>query len=672
MIEAWLEKAVSVIWNYPVVGLCLVTGLFFTVRMAFIQIRCFTHALALLTGKYDNDQEPGELTHFQALSAALSGTVGLGNIAGVAIAIAMGGPGAIFWMWVAAFLGMATKYAECGLATIYREKCPITGRYAGGPMMYITKGLGPKWKPLALFFAACTSIGAFGFADMFQANQVAAAMTRYYSVPDWITGIILALLVALTIVGGIKRIGTVAEKIVPLMCFLYMFAAMFICFTNIDLIPQAFSIIFSDAFTGNAAAGGVIGTVIITGVRRAIFSNEAGLGSAPMAHSTVKTNHPIREGIVASLEPFFDTIIVCTATAIVIVVTGRFGAEAYEEIPIAHVTQADPSEYIMGGGWEIASEGIPVPKEQLRSYLEGDTVLAFLAATTSVDTAEGEEEPAGSAITPQFALTAKSKKAILQKNLKDQGIKRADGIRFSSFYEGTGRSVELLDSTGATLGRFDLNGTPQILYKKNSATGNDEPYLSITAEGIPGDWSTQVITFGPAYLKQLEIGTPGVESVSLRFMSTAETKRWVVDRIQTVKQLSGIELTSVAFDKNLGSWGGLLLTIAVFFFCYSTMITWSYYGEITAKFIFGETIVLPYKIAFIFCAFLGCIINLPIVLNFSDLMCGLMVIPNTIAILLLSPVVIRETKEYFIKLHRGDFKTDPKKASTNDLLNDSD
>ena len=328
MIQSFIDTAVGFVWNYPVIILCLCTGLYFTFGpLKLVQFRFLKHAFHLLKGDYDDPNEKGHITHFQALSAALSGTIGLGNIAGVAIAISLGGPGAVLWMWIVGVLGMATKFVECTLGTHFRHESPHDGKTFGGPMYYIEKGLGSKWKFLGIFFAICAVLGSFGAGGMFQANQTASALTTFYGIEAWQTGLVIAGLVSLVIIGGIKRIGHVASRIVPSMCVIYVLGSLLICIMNIDKIPFVIQTIISDAFTGQAAAGGSIGAVILMGVRRAVFSNEAGLGSASIAHAAVKTNYPVREGIVASLGPLIDTIIVCTATACVIIMSGFYGTE---------------------------------------------------------------------------------------------------------------------------------------------------------------------------------------------------------------------------------------------------------------------------------------------------------------------------------------------------------
>jgi len=442
----FLTMITGFLWDYPVVFCCLGLSIFYTIKLKGIQFTGIGHAIQLVRGKYDEKNEEGTISHFQALFSALSATIGIGNMAGVAIAITMGGPGAVFWMWIAALFGMAVKFGECALGTLYREK-DSQGRFRGGPMYYITKGLGSKWKPLAGLFAVCSALGAFGVGGMFQANQAALALATSFHVPKFVTGIGLAILVAGVVLGGIKRIGKVASVIVPFMCVIYVVAALLICVMNMSALPSILGMIVSDAFTGAAVSGGALGTVISIGIRRAIFSNEAGLGSAPIAHAAVKTNYPIREGFVASVGPFIDTIIVCTATAMVVILSG--------------------------------------------------------------------------------------------------------------------------------------------LYQGNV--------------------------------------------------------------------LEGIALTGVAFDQFLPGFGSMVIPLSAFLFAFSTMITWCYYGETSATFLFGNKVINPYRWLFISMVFLGSILQLGLVLQLSDLLVALMVLPNAVALFLLSPVVVRETKTY-LKLLKSGFK----------------
>lgn len=311
----------------PFVLIWLIAGaIFFTVYFKFVNIRRFRLSIDVVRGKYSDPTEKGEVSHFQALTAALSGTVGLGNIAGVAIAISLGGPGATFWMIIAGILGMSSKFVECTLGVKYRH-IDENGVVHGGPMYYLSKGFKEKGfgglgKVLAAFFAIMCIGGSLGGGNMFQVNQ---AFRQFSNVAGggsgWVFGIVMAVLVALVIIGGIKSIARVTDKIVPLMVVVYVSAAIVILTVNFSEIPRCFALIFGGAFAPKAVAGGLVG-VLIQGFRRAAFSNEAGIGSASIAHSAVRTNNPASEGLVSLLEPFIDTVVICTMTALVIVITG--------------------------------------------------------------------------------------------------------------------------------------------------------------------------------------------------------------------------------------------------------------------------------------------------------------------------------------------------------------
>ena len=314
----------------PIVVVWLVLGaIFFTIRMKFINIRGFKHAISLVKGDYDDPNDKGEVSHFQALTTALSATVGLGNIAGVAIAIAVGGPGATFWMIIAGLLGMSSKFVECTLGVKYR-KVDENGEVSGGPMYYLRDGLakynaGGLGKVLAVLFAILCIGGSFGGGNMFQANQayeILGAQFPMMADNGPLFGVVLAILVGAVIIGGIKSIANVTDKIVPFMAVLYVGAALVVIFANFGQIGTVFALIFDGAFNSDAALGGVIG-VLIQGFRRAAFSNEAGVGSASIAHAAAKTSEPVSEGIVSLLEPLIDTVVICTMTALVIIITGH-------------------------------------------------------------------------------------------------------------------------------------------------------------------------------------------------------------------------------------------------------------------------------------------------------------------------------------------------------------
>jgi AGCS family alanine or glycine:cation symporter len=313
--------------SFPwIVGWLVVAATVFTVYFGLIQFRAFGHAISLVKGDYSDPNDAGEVSHFQALATALSGTVGLGNIAGVAVAVGIGGPGATFWMILAGLLGMASKFTECTLGVKYRNEYP-NGTVSGGPMYYLTKGFAERriggGKFLAVMFSIFCILGSLGGGNMFQANQAHAQLTNVFGeYPGWITGVIFAGIVFAVIVGGLKSIARVTEKVVPFMGIIYVGTALIIILMNYDKIGWAIGQIFAGAFTGLGVAGGLVGA-LIQGFRRAAFSNEAGVGSAAIAHSAVRTKEPITEGFVSLLEPLIDTVIVCTMTALVIIITGQ-------------------------------------------------------------------------------------------------------------------------------------------------------------------------------------------------------------------------------------------------------------------------------------------------------------------------------------------------------------
>ncbi len=316
----------GLVWGPYMLVLLVGTGIYFSFRTNFLQVRRFGFTMKETLMKIfekPEASEEGDITPFQALSTALAATIGTGNIAGVATAIALGGPGAIFWMWVSAFFGMMTKFAEVVLAIQYREKNE-EGSWVGGPMYYIEKGLGLKW--LAVIFSIFGALAAFGIGNMVQSNSVAAALDSTFNIPPWITGIALAVGAGAVILGGLKRIAAVTEKVVPFMAVFYMIGALIILILNISGIPNAFALIFANAFSPAAAAGGFAGAVVMQamrrGVARGVFSNEAGLGSAPIAHAAARTDHPVRQGLWGIFEVFADTIVICTLTALTILSTG--------------------------------------------------------------------------------------------------------------------------------------------------------------------------------------------------------------------------------------------------------------------------------------------------------------------------------------------------------------
>jgi alanine or glycine:cation symporter, AGCS family len=452
----WTDAA-----TIPLAVLWLALGaIYFTIYMGFINVRAFKHAILVTTGRYDDPAASGEVSHFQALAAALSATVGLGNIGGVAIAVSVGGPGATFWMIVAGLLGMSSKFAECTLGQQYRQIRP-DGRVMGGAMFYLSHGLADMGlkrlgSVLAVLFAILCIGASFGGGCAFQVNQSLNAVQQtlpFLADHRWVYGLLMAVLVGIVILGGIRRIARTAEKIVPLMCGIYVLACLYILLINAGHIPAACRDIISGAFSPQAAYGGAIG-VLIQGFRRAAFSNEAGVGSAAIAHSAAKTKYPVREGIVALLEPFIDTVIVCTMTALVIVITGAYS-------------------------------------------------------------------------NPDYA--------------------------------------------------------------------------------------------------------------------------------QFVETNNGAGLTSVAMREHI-SWFPIVLSVAVILFAYSTMISWSYYGERCWAYLFGDRSSTIYRLIFLCAVFLGSIVSSTNVLDLSDLMILGMAFPNILGVLLLAPRVKRELDEYWRQHKAGELK----------------
>ncbi|MFC3120489.1 alanine/glycine:cation symporter family protein [Agaribacter flavus] len=364
-------------------------GIFFTIYLKFPQIRYFKHAWRVVTGKYDKSDDPGDTTHFQALATALSGTVGTGNISGVALAIFLGGPAALFWMWATAFFGMTTKFVEVTLSHKYRDKTE-DGTMAGGPMYYMDKRLNMKW--LAVIFAIATVISSFGTGNLPQSNGIATSIEATFGFSPHIVGGVLAVLLGLVILGGIRRIAAVTSKIVPFMAVVYLLGAFAVIFANVENIGPSFWAVISEAFTGSAAVGGFLGATFAyafnRGVNRGLFSNEAGQGSAPIAHAAAKTKEPVSEGMVSILEPFIDTIIICTITGLVILSSGVWQQK--------HENIFDRSDMLFVKG-QYSEENLE-DKQNLFKYLneiDGSEVETFSGEITVVN---------GTAVSDGFTL----------------------------------------------------------------------------------------------------------------------------------------------------------------------------------------------------------------------------------------------------------------------------
>jgi AGCS family alanine or glycine:cation symporter len=535
-----------------VVILLLGVGIFLTVRLGFVQFRRLGHGFGVTSGRYDDPNEPGDVSHFQALTTALSATVGIGNIAGVAIAIHFGGPGALFWMWVTALLGMATKFSEVTLAQKYRvqqatgpdEAKRLIGTVSGGPMYYIERGLGPNWKWMGVFFAFILGITAFLTGNGVQANTVADVVGSEFGIAAWVSGLVTALIVALVILGGITRIGKVTGILAPAMAGVYVFGALLILIFNAGQVLPTIGLIFQEAFNPSAGVAGTgTGAFLITmmwGVRRGLFSNEAGQGSAPIAHSAAKTDEPVSEGVVALLEPFIDTIIICSMTALVILVTGSN-------------TATFPTPLTLGGG-------------DLSYIAERDA--------GAIDTGEPPQQ------------------IVVRNGIPQTGPNAArlawHEVPVERFYTGMTENEMLEEPFSGTI--FPREG-----------------------RAVADDGTEYTTLYGPA----VESGAP---------------------------------LTQRAFERGLaplGDWGGYIVLLSVLLFAISTAISWSYYGDRCANYLFGEKAILPYKIVFVLMHFVGAILALSVVWTLGDVFLGIVIIPNLIALVLLSGTVRNEMKSYF-------------------------
>ncbi len=536
-----LEKLV---WNtpeiMPVMVIALLSfGLFITLRLGFIQIRKFGHGLKVLSGRYEGANVLGDVSHFQALSTVLSATVGIGNIAGVALAIHFGGPGALFWMWVTAVFGMAVKYSECTLSTIYR-RTNADGSISGGPMYYIERGLGKRWKWLAICFATFAVICSFLTGNGVQANTVADSMQSAFGIPKVLTGLVTATAVGLVIIGGIKRIGLVAARLVPVMAILYVGGAIVILLLHHTELLSSLALIITSAFNPQAGAFGIgSGAFMMTfvwGIRRGLFSNEAGQGSAPIALAAAKTNEPVQVGVVALLGPFVDTLIICTMTGLVIITTGSWEAHHPAHLDLNH----------------------PEVTYVIDNESHRDVEYA-----------------------PGVPMT----------------LRVEDGVPVDGSFTYYGFDVDTIYTDAARLALF--KGSITILGGVAVAVDLDDNEFTHLHTGV------------------IQNGAP---------------------------------LTAAAFEVGLSPLfpgGQYLVTISVFLFAISTSISWSYYGERSIHYLFGDRSIFYYRLMYVTMHFAGAILTLGLVWTFGDIMLGLMTFPNLIGLFALSGVVYKATKKYF-------------------------
>ncbi|UCG34212.1 MAG: sodium:alanine symporter family protein [Phycisphaerales bacterium] len=593
-VEKFCEDLVGWIWSTPLFFLLLGAGLIFSIVTKFVQYRILSHGVACIRGHYDRPEDTGHISHFQALSAALSATIGLGNIAGVAVAVTLGGPGAVFWMWLVGLFGMTLKFVECSLAVMFRDVRDVPdpsapalteadaeertleypgepppepgarvrgrGEVRGGPMWYIQKalveplrargnGLWVLFRVLAVLFAAATVLNSFGSGNMFQGWNVSNVLEANFHLSKYVSAPLVAGLVALVIIGGIRRIGQVAARLVPFMCILYVLAALYIIVAHADEVTDMLALIIRSAFTPTAEAGAFTGASVWIafewGLRRACFSNEAGEGSAAMAHAAARTEEPIREGVVAGIGPFVDTLIICTMSAMVLLMT-----RTYDRPAIGTVESIEDQRVVVTTNKDL-------PEKMARAYLR--EVVPGAKVGVYVHREAGEE-------------TEQVKCLVSDVVAEGEGWDRV-------------RSLVLIET----------------------AEDNTDENRALLALGQP---------------------------VHL--------------------DMDGAEMTRFAFDTAMPGFGLLVVTVGVCLFAFSTMISWSYYGEKGAEYLLGPGAILPYKFVFVIFVFLGMVLpEFSLIYDFSDATVGLMVMCNVPAILILSPYVIRAARNYFERLDGG-------------------
>jgi AGCS family alanine or glycine:cation symporter len=603
--NAALETVNGYIWTDWMLYILLAVGLLFTIWSGFCQYRAITHGVAVTAGKYDHPDDPGAISHFQALSAALSATVGLGNIAGVAIAIAIGGPGAVFWMWIVGFVGMALKSTEVTQSMLFRDTSDPDNPH-GGPMFVVAKGLkewglGGLGKFIGVLFCLTLLVSAVTGGNMFQAWSVGDITREVTDMPEYATGLILAILVAMVIIGGIKRIGSVAGVLVPFMCVMYVGIVLVVLSFNLDAIPDVFALIFRSAFNpseaGGAFIGGAAGTALLWGMKRALFSSESGQGSSPIAHSAAQTREPVSEGVVAGLEPFIDTIVVCTLTALVILSTGA-------------LTRGDGAE---GADGTFAN----APMIAIHTDTTDDTTTqSWTLGTPTSYQINGSEVVFG------------------QTNLPER----------------TERGVEL--------GGPWKNGDSVFVIAHGGGTNKETASNRVMMTGsvvIPEE------TEASPYVRWALIHSGKKEVAHWSAMIDGGLPTLVNPVIY--EDFKGATLTAYAINRQFPGVGNWFILIASWLFAVSTMISWSYYGEQGIVFLLGNWAVGIYKIVYcllILVATAGIVTTTKEIGNLSDLGTGLMLWVNIPIMLIFGATAMAAWHGYFKRLKSGDIQTTAK------------
>lgn len=609
-LNQFLEPINNVIWADWVLYVVLAVGLLFTLWSGFCQYRALVHGTAVTAGRYDDKDDPGAINHFQALSAALSATVGLGNIGGVAVAIALGGPGAVFWMWVVGIAGMALKTTSVTLSMLYRNIDDPDNPH-GGPMWVAEKGFSSwNFHRLGVFvgFIFCLTllISAITGGNMFQAWNV-SEMTQEAvpAIPKIAVGIVLAVIVGLVIIGGIKRIGHVAGFLVPFMCVAYIICGVIVLALNITVIPEMIALIFKSAFNpqeaGNAFLGGSAGFAFLWGMKRALFSSEAGQGSSPIAHSAAKTKEPVREAVVAGLEPFIDTIIVCTLTALVILSTGAWNRD-HESVLAANpqVIEATMDTDEGSSTWHVGEKGT-LPAKLLKS----DEIL-------NPDEITNEEDPADAWFVPLPDKTKEAQK-LTGKNWQKQD------------------QVFLVAQTG----------------KASDDTTTD--LVRVSGRVVKKGDGSHVAVFKPGALKSNHTEQPTFRNANV------------------YKDYPGATLTAHAFDRTIPGLGTWLVLIAAWLFAISTMISWAYYGEQGMVYMLGNWSVGPYKIIYclmIVVSTIGIMESDADLDGLTALGTGVMLWANIPIMLIFSFVAMKAYRSYIGRLKKGEFKSHESRSLT--------
>jgi len=530
------------------------TGIFFTVYLGFPQLRYFRHAIRITAGKYDHSHDVGDTSHFQALSTALSGTVGTGNIAGVALAIHLGGPAALFWMLVTAAIGMCTKMVEVSISHKYRDILP-DGSVSGGPMYYMKKRLNITTKSgkviktgaiLGAFFAAATVLSSFGTGNMPQINSITNSVYATFGISHIITGAVLAVILALVIIGGIQRIAKVTSVLVPFMAILYLVGSLTVIFSNYENIIPSLLAVFGDAFTGSAAAGGFLGATFAfamnRGVNRGLFSNESGQGSAPIAHSAARAPEPISEGMVALLEPFIDTIIICTLTGLVVLSSGAWNTKTQNTF------QTTDMQFITGVYDDSRKEDVT----RLGKHVSGKEFIDLYNGKLEIEN--------GVMVTENVSL-------IHSRSLAEN----------AKFYDGK-------------------------------------------------DLYTGYITVADGKLTGTEVTSVAGESL-----------------------IHSAPLTNFAFSQSImGGFGKYVVTFSLLLFAFSTVISWSYYGDRAITYLIGTKYVLAYRIVFVAGFFIASFTDTTIIWSLSYIAIVLMAVPNLIGLLLLRKEIKQSVKDYWL------------------------